>query len=101
MRIDEIHRHEPWLSLLLQFAGLGPQPRNSGLCRKVIIPVAADRAINQITKAHEVIESIRFDDVAVFEQWRVDRHVCRVESAAEVPLPLIGSVIAEFMQTMP
>src|SRR5262249_61985090 len=35
------------------------------------------------------------------EQGRVDRLVCRVESAAEMPLSLIGGVVAKLVQSMP
>ena len=94
MWIDQIYSHEPWLTLCLQFSRRALQPRNRGVGRKAIIPVATNRAINQVTKSEEIRESLLFDCITVLQQWRIDRLVRRVESAAEMPLALIGGVIA-------
>src|SRR5262245_55474269 len=101
MRIDQIHSHEPRLAFCLQFARPCFKPRNSRVGRKIVVPVATKRYVNQITKSKKIREPVGFDHVTVLEQWRVDWLVCCVESAAEMPLPLIGSVIAEFPETSP
>src|SRR5215469_3938413 len=86
MWIDQIHGHEPWLTLLLQFARLGSQPGNGRRRRKAIIPVSTNRAVNKVTKSEEIRETVAFDHLTILEQWCIDRLVCRVESTAEVPL---------------
>src|SRR6516164_3716321 len=100
MWIDQIYSHEPWLALCLQFLRGALEPRHSGVGRKTIIPVSTDWAVNQVAKSEEIRESVLFDRVAVLQQWRVDRLVRRIEGAAEMPLALIGGVIAELPQTM-
>src|SRR6516225_9564011 len=73
MWIDQIYSHEPWLTLWIWFSRRALQPRNRGVGRKAIIPVAANRPINQVTKSEEIRESVFFNRVTVLEQWRVDR----------------------------
>jgi hypothetical protein len=67
----------------------------------VAIAVSTNWSVNQVAKSQEIREPVRFDCVPVLEQWRVHRLFRCVEIAAEMPLPLIGSVIAEFPQTIP
>src|SRR5262245_51269224 len=83
MWIDQIDGHEPWLALCLQFSRRTLQPRNSGVGRKAVISVSTNRAINQVTKSEEIRESVLFDRVTILQQWRLDRLVRRIESAAE------------------
>src|SRR6516165_7415312 len=96
MWIDQVHSHEPRLTLCLQFARPGLHPSDCGVGCKAVIAVSTNWSVDQIAKSQEIREPVGFDRVTVLEQWRVDRLVRCVESAAEMPLPLIGSVIAKF-----
>jgi hypothetical protein len=80
---------------------LGPQPSNSGRGGKVVVGISAKRAVNQVADSQEIHETVRLDYLTVLEQRRLDRPVRRVEIFAEMPLSLVGGVVADLLQTMP
>ena len=101
MRIDQIDRHEPWLTSRVQLTRLGTQPDNSGPGGKVVIGVSAERAVDQVAHSQEIRETVRFDDLTVLQQRGVHRPLRRIEIFAEMPLSLIGGVVSDLLQTMP
>ena len=86
----------PWLA--------APRPRGAASLRPVggeaVISVAAEAAVDEVTDAEEVVEAVAFDDLAILRHRRVDRDSRLVEIGAQVPLALIGGVIAEIAHAM-
>ena len=95
VRIDEIDGEIPGLSGRPQLLALGAQPARDEGGGRVVVIVAAERRVVDVADTEEILETIGFDDLAIVRERRVDRFLDLVEVDAEVPLALIGGVIAE------
>ena len=100
MRVDEIHRHEPWLPLRSKRLAVAAEPACDAVGGQAIVRIAAEAAVDQVADAEEIVEAIGRDDLAILSHGRVDRDLGLIEVGAQMPLALIGSVVAEFAHAM-
>ena len=98
VRIDEVDREVPVLPLGAQRLGFRAQPRDRGRERAVVVGIAAQGSVDHVADAEEVLEAVGLQGLAIVEQGRVDRLVVEIEVGRQMPLALIGGVIAQLGQ---
>src|SRR5258708_5762956 len=73
----------------------GGRPARGDDGGRLVLGIGAERPVIDVADAEEIFEAVGCDDLAVIRERRVDRFLGLVEVGAQVPLALVGGVIAE------
>ena len=96
VRIDEAHRHAPRLALVRQRPARGAQPVDGAAGGEMVEAVAPQRMADQVAGREIVGEAV---SLHLRRHERAD--LARVGRLAEMPLALVGRVVAGLAQHVP